>query len=137
MFQTKVLEKIKTHFLIENRAVYEIMWKHIVERAGASMKMWRMRIVCWIPKAKSTHSECEILIVFPLQQWLQERASMLIRTMPFLFRSTFLCIVRRMWAICYGVGKTFIFNEEKSKLNQSYCVTSNGDSLGVLVRLNL
>jgi len=36
MFQTKVVEKIKTHFLcsiaflfIGNRAVYEIMWKKI------------------------------------------------------------------------------------------------------------
>jgi len=38
MFQTKVVEKIKTHILYsvtffpENRAVYEIMWKNIVER---------------------------------------------------------------------------------------------------------
>ena len=38
MFQTKVVEKIKTHilwsvtFFSENRAVYEIMWKNIVER---------------------------------------------------------------------------------------------------------
>ena len=36
MFQTKVVEKIKTHFLcsttvFENRTVYEIMWKNIVE----------------------------------------------------------------------------------------------------------
>jgi hypothetical protein len=37
MFQTKVVEKIKTHilcsvtFFFENRAVYEIMWKNIVE----------------------------------------------------------------------------------------------------------
>jgi hypothetical protein len=36
MFQTKVVEKIKTHVLCsiifpENRAVYEMMWKNIVE----------------------------------------------------------------------------------------------------------
>jgi hypothetical protein len=36
MFQTKVVEKIKTHFLFsnffpENLAVYEITWKNIVE----------------------------------------------------------------------------------------------------------
>ena len=30
MFQAKVVEKIKTHFF-ENRAVYEIMWKSILE----------------------------------------------------------------------------------------------------------
>ena len=37
----------------------------------------RMRIACWIPKTTNTHSEYEICIAFQLQQWLQERASML------------------------------------------------------------
>jgi hypothetical protein len=36
-----------------------------------------MRIACWVPKATNTHSEYVILIAFPLQQWLHERASML------------------------------------------------------------
>jgi len=37
MFQTKVVGKIKTHivcsimFFLENHAIYEIMWKNIVE----------------------------------------------------------------------------------------------------------
>jgi hypothetical protein len=35
MLETEVVEKIKTrflfHFFSENRAVYEIMWKNIVE----------------------------------------------------------------------------------------------------------
>ena len=39
-----------------------------------------MRIACWIPKATSTHSEYVIRIAFPLQQWLQERASVLCYT---------------------------------------------------------
>jgi len=39
MFQTKVVEKIKTHILCpiilsENRAVYEIMWKNFVGRGA-------------------------------------------------------------------------------------------------------
>jgi hypothetical protein len=37
-----------------------------------------MRIACWMPEAKNTHSECVILIVLPLQQWLYERVSMLL-----------------------------------------------------------
>jgi hypothetical protein len=37
----------------------------------------RMRIACWIPKATNTHSEYATITDFPLQQWLQERASML------------------------------------------------------------
>jgi hypothetical protein len=36
-----------------------------------------MFIACWINKATDTHSEYVTLIAFPLQQWLQERASML------------------------------------------------------------
>jgi len=37
----------------------------------------RMCIVCWINKAKDTQSEYVILISFPRQQWLRERALML------------------------------------------------------------
>jgi hypothetical protein len=36
-----------------------------------------MRIAYWIPKGTNTSSEYVILIAFPLQQWLEERASML------------------------------------------------------------
>ena len=36
-----------------------------------------MCIACWIPKATNTHPEYVILIAFPLQQWLHERASLL------------------------------------------------------------
>jgi hypothetical protein len=36
-----------------------------------------MRIARWIPKTKNAHSEYVILIAFPLQQWLHERASTL------------------------------------------------------------
>jgi hypothetical protein len=34
MFQAAVVEKIETHFVSKNRAVYEIMCKNIVEPAG-------------------------------------------------------------------------------------------------------
>jgi hypothetical protein len=37
----------------------------------------RMRFACWITKATDTHSEYVILIAFPRQQRLRERASML------------------------------------------------------------
>jgi hypothetical protein len=41
------------------------------------MTIRRMRIPCSISKAKNTHSEYEILITFPLQQWSRVCASML------------------------------------------------------------
>jgi hypothetical protein len=64
-------------YFYENRAVYEIMWKYIVERSRPQMIIWRMRIACRKTKATNTHSEYVILIALPLQQWLQEHASML------------------------------------------------------------
>ena len=60
MFQTTIVEKIKTHFVLGifflNRAVYEKMWKNIVERGMPQMTIWRMRIACWIPKATNTYT---------------------------------------------------------------------------------
>jgi len=41
------------------------------------MTIYRIRIACWIPTATGTHSEGVIIIAFPLQQWLHERASVL------------------------------------------------------------
>ena len=60
-------------FLCENHAIYEIMWKNIVERGRAQMTVWRMRIACCITAATATHSEYEILDAFARQQLLRER----------------------------------------------------------------
>jgi hypothetical protein len=60
-----------------NRAVYEIMWKNIVEPDRPQMTICRTRIACWIPKSTNTHSEYVTLIAFPRQQRLLERASVL------------------------------------------------------------
>jgi hypothetical protein len=98
MFQTKVVQKIKTHILCsvtffpKNLAVYE-MWKkkNIVERDWPQMTIWRMRIACRIPKATNTHTHTHtqhIILPFPHQQWLRERAPKcyVIRTSPVLLR---------------------------------------------------
>jgi hypothetical protein len=54
MFQIKVVEKIKTHvfvfsnfFPLENRAVYEIKWKNVVDQGRPQMTMLRMRIAIY------------------------------------------------------------------------------------------
>jgi hypothetical protein len=79
----KICRKIKTYFLFKNfflnRAVYQIMWKNIVKPDAPHLAIWRMRMrtACWISKNTNTHAECGTLIVFPLQQWLQERALLL------------------------------------------------------------
>jgi hypothetical protein len=65
--------------LFENRVIYEIMWKNIVEQKRAQV-IYSTRIACWIPKATNIQSEYVILIAFTLQQWLQERSSILLYT---------------------------------------------------------
>jgi hypothetical protein len=42
---------------LDNRAVYEIMWKNMVELGRPQMTIWRMRIARWIPKATNTHTQ--------------------------------------------------------------------------------
>jgi hypothetical protein len=78
-----IIEKIKTHilcsitFILKNCAIYEIMWKNIVEPDMPQVTIRHMQFTCWVLKATNTHSECVILVVFPLQQLLHESASML------------------------------------------------------------
>jgi hypothetical protein len=61
-------------FFFENRAIYEIVWKKYgrARRDTGNNIIQRMRFVCWITKA-----EYVLLIAFPRQKWLRERASML------------------------------------------------------------
>jgi len=49
MFRTKVVENVSTHILysvtlLENLAVFEMMWKNIVERGSPQMTIWHMHI---------------------------------------------------------------------------------------------
>ena len=55
LLRITVVEKIKTLILCsnpppppENHAVYEIMWKSVLEPGRPQMTVWRMRIACWI-----------------------------------------------------------------------------------------
>jgi len=91
MFQTKVVEKIKTHilcFVIFFRKSCHL-WDNVKKYRRArqatydmaepdrSHMIWRMRFAYWIPKATYTHSKYVVLIAFPRQQWSRERASIL------------------------------------------------------------
>ena len=55
----------------ENHTILEIMWKDIAERDRPQMTVWHMHIACYITRGTNTH------IAFPLQQWLDEHASIL------------------------------------------------------------
>jgi len=80
-------ESQNTHFMFKhfffNLAIYEIMWRNIVELDRPCMAIWRMYIACGLTKARDTHSEYVIFIAFPLQQWLDQDASILHLTSEF------------------------------------------------------
>jgi len=82
LFQTKFVEKLKTHILCSTTAFRKScrLWDNIEKCCSAwhaTMTTWRMLIACWIPKATNTHLEYVILIAFQCQWWLHKRASML------------------------------------------------------------
>jgi hypothetical protein len=72
MLQMVDVMKITAHFMfnnfffLENRIVYEIRWKNTVEYDRPQMKIWRMRVVCWITKAtkKNTYRKLRIRIIY-------------------------------------------------------------------------
>jgi hypothetical protein len=49
--------------------------KKTAQLDGPQMTIWRTGIACWV--AKATYTQYTILTAFPLQQLLEERASML------------------------------------------------------------
>ena len=60
-------ENQNTHFVFnnsppENRTVYDIVWKNIVNPDRLQMTIWHMCIACYIPKSTNTPSECVIFI---------------------------------------------------------------------------
>lgn len=46
-------------FFSENRALYEIMCKNVVEPDRPQMTIWCMRFVCWLTKAIDTLRTCD------------------------------------------------------------------------------
>ena len=83
MFQAEVVKKKKksklilcsVFFFFESRAFCKIMWKIVVEPDRPQIKIWCMRIACWMSKATHTHGRTDaharteylILIAFPPQ----------------------------------------------------------------------
>jgi len=74
MFETKILEKIKTHILFsitfsrKSRLFSDnVDSMEELDRPNENI-IWRMRFACWISSPTNTHSEFVILIAFPWQQ---------------------------------------------------------------------
>ena len=77
MFQAKLVQKIKTHFVTNNfffkkkgRVLFETMEKYLGPDRS-QMTIRDLRVACWIPE------DYVILIAFPLLKWLHVRAAIL------------------------------------------------------------
>jgi hypothetical protein len=99
-------ENQNTHFMFnnffsENRAVYVIMWKNMVQPDGPE----KIHIACWIIKAIETLSEYIILVTFPRRQRLRERVWTLhythIACLVIFFNQTML--QHALWNLWYSV----------------------------------
>ena len=101
-------------------ALFEIMWKNIIESHKSQIWIRRMRFACWITKTTEGRSEYLILIAFLRQQWLR-----VIRTLSCLYE----LFVNRVMAfacnkcVCFvGVGRTWnegsmtVWTTEKSSV---------------------
>ena len=115
----KYLEKIKTNFLLnnffffKNRAVYEIIWKNIVQPSRPQMTIWRMRIECWITKATNTFWKYVIFIALPPRQLMGERASVL-----YCYTVTLLYSYTVILLHCYTVTLLYCY-----RVTQLHCYT--------------
>jgi hypothetical protein len=92
------------------------MWKNIVGGRGnrPQIKIWHMRISCWVPNVTNIHVGCVIFIAFPQQQRFHERAPILHYTyiaclvylftalFPYPFFSLYSGIVRS-FCVCFTV----------------------------------
>jgi hypothetical protein len=83
-FSDKSVEEIQTHILYSKTFFRKsCRLRNNKEKYGTARQatddniIRRMRFACWINKAIDTRSEHVILIAFPRQQWLRERALML------------------------------------------------------------
>jgi len=54
-----IITTVLNNFIFENLAVYEIMWKNIVERGRPQMIVWCTDIACWVVRAtdKQTYKQ--------------------------------------------------------------------------------
>jgi hypothetical protein len=64
-------------FFFENRDVYETMLRIFVEPGRSQMRVWRMRIAGWVPKARNARSQNIILLLLHYNSGWTESSWML------------------------------------------------------------
>jgi hypothetical protein len=80
----KIWKKKMKHILYfsENHAVYEILWKNIVQPDWPQITFWCVRFVCWLTKTH-THTHCHLSMA-KMVTWTR-LVVLFIRTLPVVF----------------------------------------------------
>ena len=90
------------------------------------MKIHRTRIACWIPYITNTYSECVITMTFPLQQWLNQHASLL--------RYTYIaCLVKKFIDMHYSLIFTEMYFVEDFNERDASCLRCDAKKCVILV----
>ena len=121
------------------------MRKNMVERGRRQMTIpvCTLHIACWILKTTNTNSGYVILIAFPLQQWLHERASMLpcayISCLSVFYIlilrykiNMMICIFRVIWDVRFVVSVLFVVSYLYCPCYLRCCICSVRVICGVL-----
>jgi len=122
MFQANFVQKIKTHFVLV--FCFQKVWKNIVEPGRPRMTILRVHVACWIPKATNTYSEYVILIVFSLQQWLDEPPQCYICTMPVFVICDGECLLHGTNWVFKGNRLLFVLKRRVSRFSENLEATS-------------
>jgi len=82
---------------LENRALYDTMWKNMVEPDRPQISTWRLRVYLLIPTTRNTHSKYVHLLFFHYSNGCTNAPEYdVVRTLPILlqFRRSVFCDVR-------------------------------------------
>jgi hypothetical protein len=103
------------------------MWKIILEPCRPQIKIWRMRIACWIPKATNTHSKYVTFTAFSTTTMVERKRLNLI---PAYFACAVWFNIRIYLSIQLFIKPEFIFVRYAFTFTLSLNVTTpNTDSM--------
>jgi hypothetical protein len=84
---------------VQKSFCYGIMWKNIVQPYRPQVTIRRMHLACKISTATNTNSEYVTLLSFAWQQWLRDRASMLLYTYIAFLLTSYITLCLTKWCV--------------------------------------
>ena len=93
------IENQNKYFMFKTRfskiVPFMIMWEKFVKPGGSQMKIWRIRIACWVPKTTSKHSK----YIYSIYRF--NAVSMTIKIYKYRQNTTKFIILYHFWTTCF------------------------------------